>query len=269
METKPLSQNSSQDGSASSLPLSAACVSDVGRVREGNEDSFYLGLNDGIFIVSDGMGGHQSGEVASRIVVENLPKILSEGLREAQKQTGTADYTSLIRKAIQDVNDLVNHNAMQEPGLLGMGATLALAWVTDPRGTVYLANIGDSRVYYYRNRTLNLLSRDHSIVALLIQQGEVSPEEAPTHPARGRLYRHIGMEGEALPEVHRIRMETGEKLLLCSDGLTDMLSDFRLYTLIDEQENLQDACRVMVDTANQQGGRDNITAMLLRWDNTV
>ncbi len=266
METKPLFENNHNGRSSSSLPLTAACVSDVGRVREGNEDSYYLGLENGIFIVSDGMGGHQSGEVASQIVVEHLPKILSERLKETHEQGGVIDYTALIRSAIQELNNMVNQKAMQEPSLLGMGATLVLAWVTDPRGTVYLANVGDSRAYYYRNRTLNLLSRDHSIVALLIQQGEISAEEAPTHPARGRLYRHIGMEDEALPETHRIRLEPGEKLLLCSDGLTDLLSDFRLYTLIDEHDNLQDACQALVDSANQHGGRDNITAMLIQWE---
>lgn len=254
-----------RSGDSTTLPLCAACASDVGRIREGNEDSFYLGLEEGLFIVSDGMGGHQSGEVASRVVTDNLPDLFLNRLKAAWARGESANYPSLIRSAVKELNDLVNRKATQDPGLQGMGATLALAWITDARGTVFLANVGDSRVYYLRKGNLNQLTRDHSILALLLEQGEINQEEAAIHPARGRLYRYIGMPEEVVTDVHRIRLEPGEKLLLCSDGLTDELTDFRIQTLIHDGD-LLDSCQALVDAANERGGHDNITALLIHWE---
>jgi protein phosphatase len=265
METRRIEHNS-RSGRSASLPLSAACISDVGSVRENNEDNFHLGLDEGLFIVSDGMGGHQSGESASRIVIEILPQILLNRLKEAQARGGKIDHKALLQAAAIEMNDLVNKKARGEMGMRGMGATLALAWISDGRGTVFLANVGDSRVYYYRNQHLNQLTRDHSIVALLLQQGEITLEESRDHPARGRLYRYIGMEGEALAEVHRVRLDAGEKLLLCSDGLTDPLDDAHIQALLDENPEPLVACRALVEAANRQGSKDNITVIVIQWE---
>jgi protein phosphatase len=126
--------------------------------------------------------------------------------------------------------------------------------------------VGDSRIYYQRRGKLNQLSRDHSIVALLLQQGDIKPEEAHDHPARGRLYRYIGMEDEATAEVHRKHPQPGELLLLCSDGLTDHLDDLHIQIILTEHTDLQKGCQALVDAANQRGGKDNITVMLVKWE---
>jgi len=261
MATHPLNPMM-QAGRSAILPISAACVCDVGQARTNNEDNFRLGLDDGIFIVSDGMGGHQSGEIASRIVVEILPQILLNHAAEVREQYS---YQAIIAQAVLDLNQLVSQKGGKELGLHGMGATLALAWVTDERGMVHLANVGDSRIYYYHNQALKQISLDHSIVSLLLLQGEIQAEEARDHPARGRLYRYLGMDGEAVAEIHRIHMEPGDILLLCSDGLTDDLADQYIQSVLSAQMDLQMACQALVDEANRQGGKDNITAMLLKW----
>jgi serine/threonine protein phosphatase PrpC len=254
-----------RSGRSSTLPIQAACASDVGRVRENNEDNFFLGLEEGLFIVSDGMGGHQSGEIASNIVVDTLPRLLLNSLKETWARGKTINYPSLVKEAVIELNNLVNRKALQETDLRGMGATLALAWVTDGRGTVFLANVGDSRVYDLRDGSINQLTRDHSIVAILLAQGEITEEEASLHPTRGQLYRYIGMPEEAEADVHRIHLEPGGVLLLCSDGLTDELSDARIQSIISGHEELSAACQSLVDAAKESGGRDNITAMLLQW----
>ena len=268
METRRINHNNAS-GRSASLPLKAACVSDVGSVRENNEDNFYLGLEDGVFIVSDGMGGHQSGEIASRIVVEILPQILHNRLKEMQARGEMTDLKALLQAGALELNNLVNEKAQSEPGMRGMGATLAMAWISDSRGTAYLANVGDSRVYYYRNRHLYQLTRDHSLIALLLQQGEIAPEEVRDHPARGRLFRFIGMEGEALAGVHRIRLSPGEQLLLCSDGLTDVLDDAFICGLLDSHADALSACQALVEAADLAGSKDNITAMVIEWEGSA
>ncbi len=263
--TRPV-QHTCRRGKAKNLPVSATCISDVGKAREINEDNFYLGLDDGIFIVSDGMGGHQSGEIASRIVVEILPPILAQSINASKRDEEMSDFPTLARQAVIDLNNLLNSKAGTEPGLYGMGATLGMAWLTGAHSAVYVVNVGDSRIYLFHRGILSQLSRDHSIVALLVQQEEIRAEEAHDHPARGRLYRYIGMAGEAIPEVQCIHPQPGDLLLLCSDGLTDHVSDPEIQAVLVEYTDLLNACQTLVDAANREGGRDNITVMLVKWE---
>jgi len=263
-ETRPIGQVK-RYGISTILPVSAACVSDVGLVRENNEDNFFLGLEEGIFIVSDGMGGHQSGEIASRIVVELLPQLLENLNQKITTNSGKTYRNSLISDTVIELNHLVWEKAQESMGLRGMGATLALAWVTDVNGMVYMANVGDSRIYYYHNRQVHQLSQDHTVLAVLLAQGEVKLEEAADHPARGKLYRYIGMQGEPKTYLSRIHMRPGDELLLCSDGITDHLSDEDIQKVLLRRREPLESCSTLVNAANQQGGNDNITAMIIRW----
>jgi serine/threonine protein phosphatase PrpC len=241
----------------------AACISDIGQVRRNNEDSYRLGLADGIFIVADGMGGHQSGEIASCMVVDELPGILLKAEREAVERP--VRYKSMLGRCVKMLNRLVNEKSTQEPALNGMGSTLAVVWFPDELGTIYLANVGDSRIYYFRRGVLNQLSQDHTMAAQLVLTGEISEEEERHHPGRNQLYRYIGMDGEAAAELHDMRIQKDDILLLCSDGLTDHLTDYRIINILNTYLDLEEACRALIDAANKQGGTDNLTVMLLRW----
>lgn len=244
-------------------PGLAVCISHTGQVRENNEDRFRLGVEDGVFIVADGMGGHQSGEAASRMTVEQLPRLLLTAVKETTETP--IRYKSMLGSCIKQMSRMVYEKAAQEPGLAGMGSTLAVVWFTDDLGTIYLGNVGDSRIYYFRKKSLNQLSQDHSLASLLVLNGDLTPEEAREHSSRSKLYRYIGMEGEAAAELHDMRVQKDDILLLCSDGITDHLTDFRISGILSDYADIGEACEVLIDAANRQGGKDNLTAMLLKW----
>jgi protein phosphatase len=147
--------------------------------------------------------------------------------------------------------------------LRGMGATVVVALLG--RRSVHLAHLGDSRAYVLRQGRLVQLTDDRSVVGLLLRQGEITPEEACFHPAQGRLSRFVGMEGEVLPDVRTVGLRKGYQLLLCSDGLTGMLSDNEIASVVCRNLECQETCQQLTDAANVKGGRDNITAVLLRW----
>ena len=244
-------------------PGLAICISHTGQVRTNNEDRFRLGFKDGIFIVADGMGGHLAGETASSMVVDLLPDMLHSGVQQSTETP--IRYKSMLGNCLKDLSRLVNEKGASEPDLTGMGSTVAIVWFTDELGTIYLGNVGDSRIYYFRKKSLNQLSQDHSLASLLLLNGEITAEEARHHAARSTLYRYIGMEGEAAAELHDMRVQKDDILLLCSDGITDHLTDFRIQAILSEYEDLGEACQALIDSANRQGGRDNLTAMLLKW----
>ena len=240
-------------------------LTDVGRVREKNEDAWVAVPEMGLFIVSDGIGGNFAGELASKIVVEALPKLLRRRLAkstDSDKELTDDEVNERIRNAICELsNDLCTKTA-NEPGLEGMGATVVMGLI---RGdNMHIAHMGDSRAYLLRDSQFNQLTNDHSLVQLLIDNDEIKPEEAATHPSRGQLTRSVGMAGEPLPEAKTLSLQAGDRLLLCSDGLTGMVSDEDLLTLVSKHEEaLQDVCGQLIKVANEAGGTDNITALLI------
>ncbi|MDI7278161.1 MAG: SpoIIE family protein phosphatase, partial [Anaerolineae bacterium] len=143
------------------------------------------------------------------------------------------------------------------------GATVAAAWLRG--GQAHLAHMGDSRIYLYRQGRLSQQTEDHSVVALLLRSGEITPEEARRHPARHQITRHVGMEGEVYADVRTIQLEPGDRLLLCTDGLTGPLDDERVAALLAEHGDPEAACRALVAAANAAGGADNITALVVDW----
>ncbi|MBR5152312.1 MAG: Stp1/IreP family PP2C-type Ser/Thr phosphatase [Clostridia bacterium] len=242
-------------------------VSDVygashkGNVRDLNEDSFCVhGFTRqepyGFCIVSDGMGGHNAGEVASQQTVQFVAEEL---LRKLTAQ----EVPKALNQATRNANDRVCRMAMANQSQRGMGATLVAAYVCEEQA--YIANVGDSRAYAYRNGELLQITRDHSVVEELVANGTITKEEARNHPQRNIITRAIGSEGVMEPDIFEYDYYPGDILLLCSDGLSSMLNDAEIQKILMENTNAKQMVTALIDAANRQGGRDNITVICIRF----
>jgi PPM family protein phosphatase len=245
------------------MEIIAGSATDVGRVREHNEDGLAVDSERGLFIVSDGMGGAQAGELASKAVVTVLPKLIRKQLKAAEIPVD-AVIERILRDAIVELGTQLYEQGSKEPGLKGMGATAVVVLIRE--GRAHIAHMGDSRVYLYREGALTQLTDDHSIVGILLRDGEITPEEARDHPARSQLSRYVGMPDEIHPDVQTIELLPGDRLLLCSDGLTGMIPDESIASILQSHPAPQPACDALIVAANEAGGKDNITAVLLHMD---
>jgi protein phosphatase len=240
----------------------AAALTDVGKMRQANEDAFARLPEQGLFIVSDGMGGHQAGATASKIVVRVLPKMI-EQRAEAGRSSRNEVMERLLRDTIVDLSRKIREQSVGQLGLAGMGATVVLAYLWGEKA--FLAHMGDSRAYLYRRRKLKQLTKDHSVVGILLRRGEITPDEARKHPARSRLSRYMGMDGEVYPDVEVVRLLSGDRLLLCTDGLTGPVPDRAIAKILGDSDDPDAACRALVEAANVAGGPDNITVLVIDW----
>jgi protein phosphatase len=256
-------RHTEDQSSSSKLPLSAAYVSDIGYGRENNEDSCGMDLERGMFILSDGMGGHEAGEVASQLIVSALPRLLKKVTDPSAIPYNKLE--SILRESTSRISQELHKRSTSVLGIKGAGATLAMIWVLDQTGTVAVVTMGDSPVFRLRGEKLERLTIDHTITSLLVEVGELTPEEALTHHARSKLTRYIGMEGEVYPDVQRIQLKGGDRLLLCSDGLVDMVSHHDVFTHLDKEISPLKSCQALVRSALLAGGEDNITVMVVDW----
>ncbi len=224
------------------MKLRVGARTDVGRVRKGNEDSYTA--NEPLFAVADGMGGHQGGEVASSVALE----VLSQG---------DGPLEGLVRKA----NDEVFRRAAGDPGLTGMGTTLTA--LRHEGNVLRLAHVGDSRAYLLRDGTIQRLTKDHTVVERLVDEGRLTAEEAEIHPQRSILTRALGVDQSLQVDQGAIEPRTGDRLLLCSDGLTGMIGEDEITRILTEHADPQAAANALVDAANAGGGQDNITAVVI------
>jgi protein phosphatase len=224
--------------------------SDTGRQRRANEDS--LLARAPLFVVADGMGGAQAGEVASRIAVESF----QPGLQATSHPE--LELAQLARAANARIHELSHANAEQA----GMGTTLTAVYVGEQE--VAIAHVGDSRAYCLRDGQLLRLTDDHSLVDELLRQGRLTPEEAVEHPQRSVITRALGPEGMVEVDTRSFRARDGDVYLLCSDGLTTMIGEEEIAATLVAHERLRDAGEALIAAANQAGGRDNITVVLLR-----
>jgi len=237
-------------------------LSDVGRVRELNEDNWHWEPLDGdvaLYAVADGMGGHDRGEVASAIAVEYLFKSASERLAGVTSRD-VPTLREMLRDAMQTANRSVVSAGEEQDS--NMGTTLVSA-MTFGSGDALVANVGDSRAYLLREAKLYPISRDHSLVAYLVQLGELTAEEARNHPSGNILVRSIGSVPEVEIDLYHLEIQGGDRLMLCSDGLWGELSDDQILKIMNENPNPQNACRALVDAANNNGGRDNTTLIVV------
>jgi serine/threonine protein phosphatase PrpC len=277
--------------------LSVAGLTDAGRERELNEDRFYYKLVQasdegplGLFVVADGMGGHLAGEVASQWAVQTLKRELAPLFRpqdpsatrrldaEALAAVGSGvtvrleetDVARLLEHAVERANQVLLGYARTHPEEAGdMGSTLTLAVVEDDRTTV--ANVGDSRAYLWRDGQLRQLTEDHSVAGALLAQGKITPEEVPEHPHRHILYRCLGLKPNVEVDINpAVALHPGDTLLLCSDGLWDMVYPVeRLAAFLGSGDAPLAVCRRLVDAANEAGGADNITVVLVRVESST
>lgn len=232
------------------LAIRYAARSDVGLLREGNEDSAYAGPR--LLAVADGMGGHAHGEVASATAISALAP-LDEDI------PGT-DLAGALEAAIHDANGTLHRMVGEDPSLEGMGTTLtAMLWSGSRVG---LAHIGDSRAYLLRDGDLYQITRDHTLVQQLVDEGRITPEEAATHPQRSLLLRALDGRGEVEPETNLREAQLGDRYMLCSDGLSTVVSADTLLRTLSTAPEPEQATRELIDLANRGGGPDNITCIV-------
>jgi protein phosphatase len=244
------------------LPFNWAALTDPGCSRDQNEDTFLVEPEIGLFLVSDGMGGHPAGEVASDFVSQNLSVRIETALGSLRSQSPRA-IRHLLKHSIRYHNQEVWWEGQNQSGCQNMGATVILCLLRDQRA--YVVNLGDSRLYRLRKNRLVQISRDHSVVNELIEAGHLDPNEANQHAASGQITQYMGMKELAHPHLRSFELCPEDRLLLCSDGLTDMLSDKTIKTLLFENQLPQQAVQCLVNEANQAGGDDNITAVVVDW----
>lgn len=242
--------------------VSVCGLSDVGRVRELNEDNWHWeGLDEDtvLYAVADGMGGHDRGEVASQVAVDTLFVAAREALGESDARDVTA-LRELMRNAVQTANRAVV--SAGEANDSNMGTTLTCGLVYKGQEAV-VANVGDSRAYLLRDGKLKAISQDHSLVAYLVQLGELTAEEARTHPSGNILVRSIGSMPEVEVDVYHLEVKSGDWIMVCSDGLWGELPDTDILDIMTSNAAPEDACKALVDRANEAGGRDNTTLVIV------
>jgi len=230
------------------MRLIAGAVTDVGRVREGNEDSFVIDERIGLFAVADGMGGHQAGEVASATALESVRALTAAGRS--------------VHDALVAANSAVHEKAGSKPGLRGMGTTVT-AVTTGSDGRVTIGHVGDSRAYLLRESHLTQLTDDHSLVEELVREGRLTPEQASVHPQRSIITRALGVDAAVEVDVYPVEPAVGDRILLCSDGLTTMVSPSVIAGILRREPDPTDAAERLIDAANAAGGEDNITAVVI------
>jgi PPM family protein phosphatase len=285
------------------LKFTAADKTDVGKQRDQNEDCAYKRVESsedgdrGLFIVADGMGGYKAGEVASRLATETISKSLDSffkplpeqptikldstsldqtiqhssvsveqsATQKTRKLTETAVVTAVeeqLKAAIQLANRAILRYGEQQTGARGLGSTVTVALVQNDQA--YIANVGDSRTYLLRDKQLTPVTRDHSLVARLVESKQIEPEDVYTHPQRNLIYRSLGAGHKNIEvDIFHETLHAGDSLLLCSDGLWEMVRQQDLLKMLSEQSSPQKICENLIDMANANGGEDNITAVVV------
>ncbi|OGN92445.1 MAG: hypothetical protein A2Z71_09595 [Chloroflexi bacterium RBG_13_50_21] len=239
-----------------------------GKIRVINEDSLLCftvsrvqqGASQpvGIFAIADGMGGHARGDLASSLTIQTILQKAATGV-EAFHKFSKDDFTSWFKQTIQEANQMVYESRIKADN--DMGSTLVCGLFVGDHA--YFAHLGDSRVYMLREKSIQQLSTDHSLVQQLIANGEISQDEARLHPQRNVILRCLGENPQVEVDVYTQDLFPGDKLLLCSDGLSGMLDDMKIQIISNESQSPQMACDYLVDTANLAGGMDNISIILV------
>jgi PPM family protein phosphatase len=250
------------------MEVKAYGLTHVGRQRQHNEDAFLVEDEARLFLVADGMGGHAAGEIASRIAVDSI----SEFIVHTKEDDGTWPHaydehyrrsTNRLMAALRMANTRVLEAMRKDARLRGMGTTVVAAM--EDEGTVSVAHVGDSRAYLIRAGHLSRITNDHSWVFEQVQAGMLTEAEAEKHPLRNVITRALGGALQVTPDASEIEARPGDVVLLCSDGLTGMVPESEILRIVTANEsNLEQACRQLIDAANERGGLDNVTAVLVR-----
>lgn len=237
-------------------------ISDQGLVRQNNEDVWKSLPSHHFFVLADGMGGHNAGEIAAKEAVENLSMSVKRIFSSCQKENSEAEHiVSHLHYAIQDANCWVKQLAEENAAYEGMGTTLC-CFLLHKNWLIY-AHVGDSRIYRFKN-TLEQLSEDHSLKNHLLKKGKLTTENMERYPYKNRITRAIGTQHLVTPDIDYIEVEQGDIFFLCSDGLTDHLSDDEITLILHECSCVEQASKRLVDAAKAKGGKDNITIVMIK-----
>lgn len=241
------------------MHITTAGRTDVGVIRSGNEDSYLMVPDRGIFVVADGMGGHAAGEVASDMAVHYVARELDSlrGLTDEQ-------VAERMRGAIRTANGAIFQRTLTEHDKRGMGTTVTALTLYEARFLV--GQVGDSRAYLLRDNKLSQLTKDHSYVQEQVDAGYLTPEQARTHPYSNVITRCVGANSEVMPDIYVGTVKPRDVFLLASDGLTGMLEDYQLAELLSPERMPEDEVDALIAEANRHGGLDNITAVIVRID---
>lgn len=237
--------------------MRAFAMTDVGQVREINQDYVFtsenpVGTLPNLFVVADGMGGHKAGDVAARFAVETF-------VHYVKSQEEEANPLRVLQSAIKTANEQLYDKAQNNEALTGMGTTMVAAVIEG--NTLYVANVGDSRLYVVGEEIIQI-TRDHSLVEEMVRRGEIKREEARNHPNKNIITRAMGTSPKVVADCFEAPLD-GRQILMCSDGLTNMLEDEDIKIIMNRSENLETAGRQLVTMANENGGMDNITVILV------
>lgn len=238
--------------------LKTFSITNVGRKRKLNQDFVYtserpVGCLPNLFIVADGMGGHKAGDYASKMTVETIVEEV-----ENSKET---ERTRVLEDAIRSANRLVRARAQESADLEGMGTTVVAA--TCEGNSLCVANVGDSRLYVANHREIRQITKDHSWVAEMVRRGGMGKEEARNHPDRNIITRAVGADEDVRADFFTVQLKEGDLILMCTDGLTNMLEDEEIRMILDGARDMVEKAEDLVDAANERGGRDNISVILI------
>lgn len=234
--------------------------SDIGKVRELNQDYYYISQESDepkIYILADGMGGYKGGEIASRLATETVKQYILNNFSTTVKEK--EEILKLIHNAVEYANMVVYEKAKENPELEGMGTTLEVCLIYNNKA--YIGHIGDSRIYRIRKEVIRKLTKDHSYVQKLLEDKKITRDEAKTHPKKNMLTKALGCTPYVEPDLRARNFEKGDIFIICSDGLTNMVEEQRIYELA--RENVETAAEKLVSEANEAGGFDNITVIII------
>ncbi|OZU90367.1 protein phosphatase [Virgibacillus indicus] len=238
-------------------------LTDTGKVRSHNEDSggiFYNTTGQMLAVIADGMGGHQAGDVAS----EMATTLIKNEWEECSEMRSPEESAAWLSKTIAYLNKEIYAHATQNEECFGMGTTIVIMICIEDIITV--AHIGDSRCYILNENGFNQITEDHSLVNALVQSGQITKDDALSHPRKNIVLKALGTEEQIEPDIQTLELEQDNKILLCTDGLTDKVQDAELLEIIQTSEDIETAGKSMIESANDRGGDDNITLILLHHD---
>ncbi|MBK9359952.1 MAG: Stp1/IreP family PP2C-type Ser/Thr phosphatase [Rubrivivax sp.] len=244
------------------LTIELFAAVDPGRARSNNEDSVALDGDVSLAVLADGMGGYNAGEVASNMATSFIRTELGRWLREAHAHASDAEVRRAMDICVDNANRAIFNAANSNPQYAGMGTTLVVALFRENH--LLVGHVGDSRAYRLRGGRLQQITRDHSLLQEQIDAGLITPEQAAFSANKNLVTRAVGVEDTVLLETHQHDVQPGDVYLLCSDGLSDMLDDASIGQLLLANESLTVACQALIDAANDAGGKDNISVVLVR-----
>lgn len=234
-----------------------AFKTDIGLKRTSNQDTVRVCENLGLCLVADGMGGYKGGEVASLLTADAIEKVIQEG-------NGFKTVEEWIKHAIESANRAVYIKAIDEPDLRGMGTTCSLVILKDEH--VHVGHVGDSRVYLLNTSTIEQVTKDHTLVEDLIARGEIDRSAAKLHPKRNVITRAVGTDPQVVVDYKTFKIDPSEKILICSDGLTGKIDDQEIFEIVNTN-TIESAVDTLVNLANDRGGSDNITIVIMAMSN--